>query len=61
MIKKDKNEKTMKKKAECLDDTSPEDMEEGVSDTKMTRVKIIMRKNNLDSYMTPPLKRWRKV
>ena len=42
--KNDRNEKNDEgKKAECLDDTSPEDMEEGVSDKKITRVKIMMR------------------
>ena len=36
------------KKAECLDETSPEDMEEDVGDKNLTIVKIMMRENNLD-------------
>ena len=39
----------MRKKYECLDDTSPEKMEEDISDKKMTRVKMMMRGNNLDA------------
>ena len=47
-LKNDKNENNDEKKAECLDDTFPEEIEEYVSDKKMTRVKIMMRKKNLD-------------
>ena len=37
------------KELEFLDDTSPDKMEEGVSDKKMTRVKIMMRKQRLNA------------
>ena len=43
------------KEAECLDDTSPDEIEEGVSDKKM------MRKQRLNAYITLPLTIWRKV
>ena len=38
-----------RKKAECLYDTSPEEMEEDVSDKKMTKVKIMMREKSLNA------------
>ena len=49
------------KKAKCLDDTSPEEMEEDISDKKMPGVKIMMRKKNLDAQMTLHLTIWRKM
>ena len=48
--KNDKSEKNDEEKEdECLDDTSPDKMEEGVSNKKMTRVKIMMRKKSLNA------------
>ena len=50
MIKKMTGIKNMmKKESECLNDTPPEEMEENVSDKKITRVKIMIRKKNLDA------------
>ena len=44
-IKDDKNEKKYEEKeAECLDDTSPDEMEEVVRDKKMTRMIKTMRR-----------------
>ena len=37
------------KEVEYLDDTSPEEMEEGVSDLKMTRMKKMMREKRLNA------------
>ena len=37
------------KKYECLDDTSPDEMEKGVSYKKLTRVKIMMREKRLNA------------
>ena len=39
----------MRKKAECLDGTSPEEMEEDASDKKMTKVEILMRERRLNA------------
>ena len=49
--------KPRKKNPECLDETSPEDMEDDVCDKKETILKIITGKNNLNAYMTLPLLR----
>ena len=49
MIKNDNNTKHYeKKKTECLDDTSPEEMEKDVSDKNMIRVKIMTGKKNFE-------------
>ena len=50
----------MIKKTECLDDTSPEDIEEDVSDRKNDNSEKNDRKK-LNAQMTPPLKRWRMM
>ena len=49
--KKNDNSENNDKEKElgCLDDTSPDDMEDGVSDKKMTRLKIMTREKNLDA------------
>ena len=50
MIKKDNSENNDKEKElECLDDSSPVEPEDNVCDKKMTIVKILTRKNNLDA------------
>ena len=36
-------------------------MEEGASDKKMSRLKIMTRKKNLDAYTTFSLTRWRMM
>ena len=50
-----------KKEAECLDDTSPVDMEEVVSDRKDYKNKKMMRKDMQNAMMTLLLLRLRKV
>ena len=45
-IKNDNNEKNYEKKTECLDDNSPKEIEEYVSDRKMIIVKILTRRKN---------------
>ena len=49
--KKNDNSENNDKKKElgCLDDTFPEETEDGVRDKKITLVKIMTRKNNLDA------------
>ena len=49
------------KEAEYPDDTSPVDMEEGVSDRKYDKNEKMMREKRQNSQMTPPLLIWRKV
>ena len=49
------------KEAECLDDTSPVDMEEGVSDRNDDKNEKMTRKKRQNTMMTLPLLRWRKV
>ena len=45
MIKNDKSENNDKEKeAECLDNNSPDKMEEGLSDKKMTRMKNLQER-----------------
>ena len=57
-----KNEKNdEEKEAECLDDTSPVDMEEGVSDKNMTRMRKMMRKKRQNDQMALPLLILRKM
>ena len=49
-INDDKNEKNdEEKEAECLDENSPNEMEEGVSDKKMRTVKRMMRERRLNA------------
>ena len=50
VIKNDNSENNDKgKELGCLDDTSPVETEDDVCDKKMTIVKIMTRKNNLDA------------
>ena len=42
------NKLMRKKKAECLNDTSPGEMEESVGDKQMTRVKKMVGKQRLN-------------
>ena len=55
MIKNDKSEEhDEEKEAECLDDTSPDVMDEDVSDKKITRIKNDEKKEAECLYDTPP-------
>ena len=53
------SENNDKKKTGCLDDTSPEEMEDDVCNKKKTILKILTRKDNLNSEITLPLLRRR--
>ena len=61
--KKNYNSENNDKKKElgCLDDTSPVETEDGVCDKKITIVKLMTRKKNLDAYLTLYLTIWRKL
>ena len=63
VIKKENSENNDKEKElECLYDTSPGEKEDDVCDLKkITIMKIMTRKKNLDALMTLPLSRWMKV
>ena len=59
MTRMEKNDE--EKEVECLNDTSPVDMEKGVSDRKYDKNEKMMRKKRYNAQMKLPLLRWRKV
>ena len=54
-------ETDVEKEAEGLDDTYPDDMEEGINDRKYEKNEKMMRENRQNAHMTLPLLIWRKV